>query len=302
MEKLTTCIYKFLWQLLHYLFSLYEFCLWLRLRIIAFCLWSYDRFQTQLEREQNEYDFLQKCKKNLSKIPKHLNLIIGPDNTQMNDKLLTRIFTYAIHMNINCISYYDTRYTNPTNSIKSRLITLEKLNCPKGWKRKDLDTHHSIWYISNDNVTNGVKPSGNGVINGTTNASKSTITNGHLTNSLSNASLEIYEIQPQNNRSLLAQICRDLFKQRNSTEIQKLLEQRTSLTERLTQEFARHLENLTEPELSIIFDNNYCTFGMLPWHTRFTEFHLHVNGQRFDVKTFAHILYKYSRCEQRWGK
>lgn len=188
MEQFSTCIYKLLWQLLHYLVSLYEFCLWLRLRIIAFSLWSYDLCRTQAEREQNEYDFLQQCKTNLNKIPKHLNLIIGPDNTLVNDKLLKRIFTYALHMNINCISYYDTRYTNTSLSSKSQLTPLEKLSCPKGWKRKDLDIHHSVWYITNDATGNGFKPV-NGVngING--NTSKST--NGHLSNAVSSKTLEV---------------------------------------------------------------------------------------------------------------
>ncbi|XP_065357732.1 uncharacterized protein Tango14 [Calliphora vicina] len=305
MEKFTTCIYKFLWQLLHNIISLYEFCLWLRLRIIAFTLWSYDLCRSQAEREQNENDFLQQCKKHLNKIPKHLNLIIGPENTQVNDELLTRIFSYALYMNINCISYYDTRYTNPKNSSKTHLTVLEKLNCPKGWKRKNLDIHHAVWYVCKDETSNGIKPQMNGV-NGISKPSKSSVTNGHLPNSsiseLEKTSLEIYEIRPQNNRSLIAQICRDLFKQRHTTEIQNLLKERTSLTERLSQELSQHLGNLTEPELSIIFDENVCTFGMLPWHTRFTEFHQHANGQHFDVKTFAHILYRYSRVEQRWGK
>lgn len=85
-------------------------------------------------------------------------------------------------------------------------------------------------------------------------------------------------------------------------DIQNLLEDRTLLTERIDKELCRHLGGLTEPDLSIIFHENMCTFGMLPWHTRFTEFHRHPAGQHFDVKTFSHILYKFSRCEQRWGK
>ncbi|KAI8125520.1 hypothetical protein FF38_14276 [Lucilia cuprina] len=302
MGQFTTCIYNFLWQLLHNLVALIEFCLWLRLRLIAFALWSYDLCRTPAEREQNEYDLLQQCKKHLNKIPKHINLIIGPENTQVNDELLARILTYALHMNINCISYYDTRYTNASNT--SRLTALEKLSCPKGWKRKNIDSHHTLWYICKDETSNGSVKNGMNGVNGMSKTSMST--NGHLSKSsttvLENASIEIYEIQPQNNRSLIAQICRDLFEQRHTTEIQNLLKDRTTLTERLSEELSQHLGNLTEPELSIIFDDNLCTYGMLPWHTRFTEFHLHAKGQRFDVKTFAQILYKYSRVEQRWGK
>lgn len=314
-------IYKFLWQLLHWFIFLYELCIWLRFRIIAFALWSYDLCRTPAEREQNEYDFLQQCKQHLNKIPKHLNLIIGPGNQQVNDELLTRIFSYAIHMNINCVSYYDTRYTNETNLSTKKSINLENLKCPKGWKSKNEDAHHVIWYTNKDSgVSNGSKD-----LNGTNiclanntaptsisskNSSNTLCTNGHLppspptlyASTLDCESLEIFEIIPQNNRPLLVQVCRELFQQRKTEEIQQLLKQRNLLTERLTQELAHHLHNLTEPELSIIFYENLCTFGLLPWHTRFTEFHRHATGQRFDVKTFANILYKFARCEQRWGK
>lgn len=305
-----------MWQLLHWLVSVYEFCLWLRLRLIAFALWSYDLCRTPAEREQNEYDFLQQCKQHLNKIPKHLNVIIGPGNQQVDGELLTRIFCYALHMNINCISYYDTRYMNTTNSSsQTQKIVLEKLKCPKGWKSKTSDSHYSIWYKSKDDCTNG-----SSTLNGCTtttsifnktesisssSSTKSTLTNGHSLPSsyfLEEKTLEIYEIQPENNRPLLAQVCHELFQQRHTAEMKEILEQRDLLTERLNQELAHHLRNLSEPELSIIFYENMCTFGMLPWHTRFTEFHRHATGQRFDVKTFAHILYKYSRCEQRWGK
>ena len=173
MEMFISCIYKVLWHLLHRLVSLYEYCMWLRLRIIAIALWSYDRCRrtSTAEKQQNEYDFLRQCKKHLNKIPKHLNLVIGPDNMQANDDLVKRIFSYALHMNINCISYYDTRYTNPSSS-KFCLTALEKFECPKGWKRKNIDAHHTVWYVSDEKAVNGTSH-----VNGLTN---SALTNDHL--------------------------------------------------------------------------------------------------------------------------
>lgn len=179
MDTLTTFIYKYLWQLLHCLVSLYEICLWLRLRLIAFTVWSYDLCRSTSERLQSDYDFLQQCKKQLTKIPKHLNLIIGPENTQVNDELLTRIFAYALHMNINCVSFYDTRYMNISKSAKP-VTALEKLECPKGWKRKMVNAHHSVWYICKDKPLN---------VNKSANGSIPVLTNGHLLDKVS--SLEV---------------------------------------------------------------------------------------------------------------
>lgn len=101
---------------------------------------------------------------------------------------------------------------------------------------------------------------------------------------------------------MIAEVCRNLFRQRHTKEVEELLKQKCQLTERLDKEMSHLLEHLSEPELSIVFSETLCTFGTLPWHTRFTEFQRFVTGQRFDAQSFAHILYRYSRCEQRWGK
>lgn len=193
-------IYKFLWQVLHWLVSLFEFCLWLRLRIIAFALWSYDLCHTPAEREQNEYDFLQQCKQHLNKIPKHLNLIIGPENQQVNDELLTRIFSYALHMNINCISYYDTRYTNTLQQQQPQNIHLKKLKCPTGCRSKTIDAYHSVWYLGKDEFANGSKylngctrTSQSSTLISSSNGSKSPVPNGNLSSSpaMETSSIEV---------------------------------------------------------------------------------------------------------------
>lgn len=61
--------------------------------------------------------------------------------------------------------------------------------------------------------------------------------------------------------------------------------------------------DLSEPDLTIIFDQQVCVYGILPWHTRFTEFQLadSLDGH-FRARHFLRILYKYARCEQRYGK
>ncbi|XP_073827486.1 transport and golgi organization 14 [Musca autumnalis] len=305
MDNLVKQICRYLWQILHFLFSLYEVCQWVRLRIIAFALWSYDLCQTQTKRQQKEHDFLKKCKRQLSKIPKHLNLIIGPDaNGEINEELLTRLFTYALYVNIECVSFYDTRSSSSDKNTKA--ISLGKLKCPNGaWKSKSLDDHRTIWISASNEISNGVNHSNGCIPTALANGCSKT-TNGHITTANGskheNTSLLIYQIQSKDNHSLIADVCRDLFRQRQTDEIKQLLQHRTQLTERIDAELKQKLENLSEPELSIVFSETLCIYGTLPWHTRFTEFQRYPSGKYFDAESFAKILYTYSRCEQRWGK
>ncbi|XP_013107114.1 dehydrodolichyl diphosphate synthase complex subunit nus1 [Stomoxys calcitrans] len=293
-------IYQCLWQSLHFLFSLYKVCLWVRLRIIAFTLWSYDLCQTQAKRQQKEFELLKKCKKQLNKIPKHLNLIIGPEANDVNEEVFTRLFTYALYMNIECISFFDTRSICKS---KSKSISLDKVKCPEGWRSKCLAERRALWYDLSKNVCNGSSQTNGHIPNSLNSCSKSA--NGHTTlKSLNGESkpLEIYQIAAKDNRPLIAQACRNLFRHKNTKEVQELIQKRSELTDRLDKELAEELQNLSEPELSIVFSETFSTFGTLPWHTRFTEFQCFPPGQRIDAESFAYILYKYSRCEQRWGK
>ncbi|XP_075153748.1 transport and golgi organization 14 [Haematobia irritans] len=293
-------IHQCLWQLLHFLFSLYKFWLWVRLRAIAFVLWSYDLCQTQAKRKQKEFELLKQCKKQLNKIPKHLNLIIGPDANDVNEELFSRLFTYALYMNIECISFFDTRSICKS---KSKSISLDKIKCPDGWKNKSLEERRIIWYSISQNGCNGTIHS-----NGYTPTSlpnSSTKTNGHTTSNfpkVDSKSLEIYQIEAKDNRPLIAKVCRNLFRRRDTQEVQQLLQQRSKLSDQLDKQISVELQNLSEPELSIVFSETLSTYGTLPWHTRFTEFQRYPTGQCFNAESFACILYKYSRCEQRWGK
>lgn len=90
---------------------------------------------------------------------------------------------------------------------------------------------------------------------------------------------------------------------RKTNEVQELLKDRRALTDGIDTLLNKRLGfAVTEPELCIVFSRQTCTYGLLPWHARFTEFHTHRTGQYFGPKEFSQVLYKYARCEQRWGK
>lgn len=57
-----------------------------------------------------------------------------------------------------------------------------------------------------------------------------------------------------------------------------------------------------DPELGLYFDDVCCTFGLLPWQLRLTEFHQVKFYSKINVTHFLDALYIYSKCEQRFGK
>lgn len=65
----------------------------------------------------------------------------------------------------------------------------------------------------------------------------------------------------------------------------------------------RALHELPEPELAFYFDEHCCTYGLSPWQTRLTEF-VRLERRAADVQlgSYLRALYKYSKCEQRFGK
>lgn len=56
-----------------------------------------------------------------------------------------------------------------------------------------------------------------------------------------------------------------------------------------------------DPDLAIYFGKICCTYGLLPWHIRLTEFINIPSQSSLTVNTFLHMLFKYAKCEQRFG-
>ncbi|XP_066594547.1 dehydrodolichyl diphosphate synthase complex subunit NUS1 [Prorops nasuta] len=61
-------------------------------------------------------------------------------------------------------------------------------------------------------------------------------------------------------------------------------------------------KGMPDPDLAIILGYVCSTYGLLPWHTRTTEFSTLPNHNSLSPKDFLCLLEKYNRCEQRYGK
>ncbi|XP_052854521.1 dehydrodolichyl diphosphate synthase complex subunit NUS1 [Drosophila gunungcola] len=244
--------------------------------------WSYDYWLSPTARDLHERRVLADCRSQLTKTPQHLVLVISPMDTGVDAVLLRRIFNYALDVGIKHVSLFDRR------SKDKGYVDLADLceNQGSSFKWPKPPTPNSPSKVENS-PKNGQKT--NGYVNGA-NGSHST-------------QLQLYQISAADGHALIADVCRELYEKRETPMVQNLLQQkREALTEQITEMLDKRLGFVApEPELGIIFARQTCTYGLLPWHVRFTEFHTHPSGRHFDVETFANILSKYSRCEQRWG-
>jgi dehydrodolichyl diphosphate syntase complex subunit NUS1 len=60
---------------------------------------------------------------------------------------------------------------------------------------------------------------------------------------------------------------------------------------------------MPDPELALFFGSACCTMGFMPWQVRLTEFiQMSHKLQNVSLDKFLRVLYKYAKCEQRFGK
>ncbi|XP_062121372.1 LOW QUALITY PROTEIN: dehydrodolichyl diphosphate synthase complex subunit nus1 [Drosophila sulfurigaster albostrigata] len=263
-------------QLLLLLVATYELLQLLWHRLQAFAHRSYDYWQCD-RRQQNNRLLFERTIRELEKLPKHLVLVIGADERYVDASQLQRIFGYAQLVGIPYLSVYDAR------SVKKGYVDIGRF-CQ--WSKDRL----YYWPSQKQNKQQILEQNGN---NKCVNANGRTI-----------GELQVFQINALlDGHALIAKLCRELYVNRGTTEVQQLLTKRELLSDKLNERLNQELGiPVPEPELGIVFSGVTCTFGLLPWHARFTEFHTHPSGRHFDATCFAQLLYKYARCEQRWGK
>ncbi|XP_055917346.1 dehydrodolichyl diphosphate synthase complex subunit nus1 [Eupeodes corollae] len=259
-------IHKALWVVVTIIISICDLLDLCIRKLKALCMRSYDSiFHGQ---GSYEIDYLERCKPELTKIPKHLSIVVGPDS-DTDSEILSKIAAYALIMDIDYISFFDVR----------GVFSLEQVHVPKFISSKKMRNGHFLWSMPGDRSKTAQLKYRNGL----------------------EKSIEVAVLSKNDGKALIAEVCRDLFEKRNTTEIQEALKDRPSLTNIISKSLQKKLNNMTDPDCAIIFSNHMCTYGLLPWHTGFTEFHLIKTGSYFSVETFARVLYRFSKCEQRYG-
>ncbi|EDW85250.1 uncharacterized protein Dwil_GK18421, isoform B [Drosophila willistoni] len=266
-------------RLLLLLVAAYELIWRLRQRLHALVFWSYDYWRSTAARERAERAVLERCRFECTKLPKHLVLVIAPNEAYVDAVLLTRLFGFALKVGIQHVSVYDRREQDK-GYVDLAAVGEMQADGRFTWPPIKVPKKEE----------NGYKLNGNGYTNGGT---------PHF------EQLKLYQIKANDGHALIADVCRELYQQRKTEFVQNLLQdqRREAITEQISEMLGKRLGFVVpEPELGLIFARQTCTYGLLPWHVRFTEFHTHPSGRYFDVHSFTQLLYKYSRCEQRWGK
>lgn len=263
---MSDAIYKALWAFLYIISRVYDIIG--SLIITIYYAFEYAKSLISNEDGVKEMQYLEECKKDLSKIPKHLSIIIGSE--EVNPDILSKIAVYALTLDINYISYYD---------IKGN-FSLDHSSIPKYIKSREMQTGRFLWSMPADKKKSGVLKYRNGL----------------------EKSIEVVVISSEDGKPLLADVCKELCATKNSLDIREALNNNDVLGSKITSVLQKRLDNLPDPELAIILDKTMCTYGFLPWNTSFTEFHRIDTANYFNVRSFANILYKFSKCEQRFGK
>lgn len=60
--------------------------------------------------------------------------------------------------------------------------------------------------------------------------------------------------------------------------------------------------SIPNPEVAFYTGSLCCTHGLMPWHIRLTEFVQLSLDHSVHIKGFLGALYKYNKCDQRFGK
>lgn len=104
--------------------------------------------------------------------------------------------------------------------------------------------------------------------------------------------LSVNFLSPDDGKIRISEICRNIAADHRITSKQINISYLDSRFKEIV---------LIEPELAIYFGPICCTYGLLPWHIRLTEF-INIPSQfGLSVQSFLNVLFTYSKCEQRFG-
>jgi len=195
--------------------------------------------------------------------------IIGT-NSEISSDVLSKLAVYALICDIDYISFYDTKDE----------FTLNHIQIPQYISSQKISNCRFLWSMTADKRKVGQLKYKNGL----------------------EKSIQVVNLSTNDCHPLLAEVCRELWSQRDTQEMKNTIKNKSQLADKISATIQKKLNNLPDPELVIIFDKTMCTFGLLPWNIGFSEFHQVKNGEFFNVDDFVNILYKYSKCEQRFGK
>ncbi|XP_035784150.1 dehydrodolichyl diphosphate synthase complex subunit nus1-like isoform X2 [Anopheles albimanus] len=256
-----------IWSLLHYMFTWLEYwgllVRWCR-RVVSHLL------RSQQQPEQQDYFsvghsqlFIQQHLATVSKIPKHLVVLLGPEEPDY--RLLSQFVFWARSADIQYISFYDHRgilKRNHENLV--RCVQTLQLNA----------SENIVW------------------------TSPSTLVQSQSTPPGKRPRTTVSFYSPADGKQGLVVLSRSLGESVRSRNI--LIGDIN--VEFLDQQLQAAHHHIPDPDLALYFGDLCSTYGLLPWQIRLTEFlALELRLRDITVVHFMNCLLKFSRCQQRFG-
>lgn len=271
---------KVLWYLIHLLVDLFETFYYFGLEFRE----NFYNFIKNITKDQpistkeSELQLIESSVLDLEKIPKHIIVILNINNEKDVDlSQLTNLIYWSLSSGINYISFYDYKGI-VKHQLASSLhhVIHEKLNIS--------DNENIVWGPNYQNNSEGIKfPHRNGY-------------RRHIVINLYSSD----DGYGKFNELLTDELCK---KTNNVDDEEDILNSRNITIDKVDRKLSKLFGNIPDPELAIYFGNVTCTAGVLPWHIRLTEFiQIAYKQHHLSLDKYLRVLYKYARCEQRFGK
>lgn len=270
--------YKFIWILIHFLCSIQDYCV----KLISSIHRNLLEFINQNRQDNLLNDkYLIECNKiYLKKTPVHLVIILGTESPHF--EALSKIIFWGLSAGIQHISFYDHKGQLFYNNFVSNLFSNELFYAISGVlvaENYKIYEYLSKWKRDNDRIFWNVNT--NGVC-----GSQIVYKNGLK------KELSVNFLSPEDCKMKISELCRELAAD-TDIAVDKIN------IDYLNGKFSQIIH--PDPDLAIYFGDICCTFGLLPWHIRLTEF-INVKTQHaLTIHKFLETLFKYAKCEQRFG-
>lgn len=284
-------IYGVIWYIVHLIFDVVDICC--RFGTIAKAKCKSIQRRLAGEDFSSEKLLIEENKRILTKIPVHLAVILGTETPDF--RALSKIIFWCLSAGIKNISFYDHQgnlrliwyfklssvslcfwlHFNPTNFMWN-FFWISGILVSNNHKIYD---HLSRWRNDNDKIswnTNNHDICGSQVI----------YKNGMF------KYLTVNFLSPRECKLKIAELCRSMASDDN------LQPDRIDINQ-LNAKFASIVN--PDPDAAIYFGKVCSTYGFLPWHIRLTEFFPIESQRTMTVYSFLGTLFKFAKCEQRFG-
>lgn len=214
-----------------------------------------------------ECDAIEYDVRGLDKIPSHLVVMLGPEEPEYRQ--LARFVFWAMAAGVGHVSFYDHRGTLKGNQHQILNFVSQQ---PRG------QSDQIVWTPQLKTVS-GVLPPRNGY----------------------RRRVVVSFFCPEDGKRRLVDTAQTISNQLSTGSVPSPSDVTVELVDQRLQDQFHHIP---DPELAVYFGSVCSTYGMLPWQIRLTEFlPLEAPGLR-DVKAdhFVSCLFRFAKCEQRFGK